>query len=533
MVRKKHLSKRQTLKDKYKIQRKVREHHRKLRKEAKKNPQKRKKFKDPGLPNNYPLKHQLLQQIAKEEETAKDNQRQENIVSLKRKRDREENKNENNEEKEIIDEESFDENVLIISEFKDIISQSDIVFEVIDARDPIGTRSKNIEKQIQEIKPDIKIVLVLNKIDLVPRRVVENWIKYLRKDLPLIVFKSDNQINSETFNSIFEIPNFQFDCIGDKSIFNLLKQYYATLEIKRPIISCVVGFPSVGKSTILNNLKRSRILTLGYCPPNFEEEEDYSEKKFVILDTPSYLIDPDRLSQNELVLYGFMDIVDVNEPIEPIQEIIKRCTKEKLSEIYKIGEFDDELDFLSQVAKKKGKYTPEGPDTDIAIQLVAKDWITGGIPFYTTIPKSDKTKSVNFDNSWIQNIIDPIYKLESSNIQTLKDDVYKYLVFEGVPNNIELDMNNNSNKEEINEEIDEIIDDVKEKTIPNKNKPKTNNNVEEDDQHSLKKRKSNPNNNNKKSIKPPTKTEPSKAKKSNQIKGSNEDYNFNEFFGDN
>ena len=47
----------------YKIERKVREHNRKVRKEDKLNANKKKKTKDPGIPNMYPFKEQLLKQI--------------------------------------------------------------------------------------------------------------------------------------------------------------------------------------------------------------------------------------------------------------------------------------------------------------------------------------------------------------------------------------------------------------------------------------------------------------------------------------
>ena len=54
-------SKRQSLKDKHKIAKKIREHHRKVRKDKRLNPQKYKK-RDPGIPNSWPFKAQLLMQ---------------------------------------------------------------------------------------------------------------------------------------------------------------------------------------------------------------------------------------------------------------------------------------------------------------------------------------------------------------------------------------------------------------------------------------------------------------------------------------
>lgn len=61
---KKRASKRLGVAQREKVKKKVSEHHRKQRKAAKKNPQWKSKLrKDPGIPNSYPFKEQLLQEI--------------------------------------------------------------------------------------------------------------------------------------------------------------------------------------------------------------------------------------------------------------------------------------------------------------------------------------------------------------------------------------------------------------------------------------------------------------------------------------
>ena len=42
-------------------------------------------------------------------------------------------------------------------------------------------------------KGDKKLVLVLNKVDLIPKALVEEWLKYLRHDFPTIAFKCSTQ----------------------------------------------------------------------------------------------------------------------------------------------------------------------------------------------------------------------------------------------------------------------------------------------------------------------------------------------------
>lgn len=59
-------SKRMSLKNKYKIRKKVAEHHRKKRKELRKSGKKDKGPKDPGLPSQWPFKEELIKEFAYE-----------------------------------------------------------------------------------------------------------------------------------------------------------------------------------------------------------------------------------------------------------------------------------------------------------------------------------------------------------------------------------------------------------------------------------------------------------------------------------
>lgn len=56
----------------------------------------------------------------------------------------------------------------IYNELYKVIDSSDVVIHVLDARDPLGTRCRNIEKYIKEEAAHKHLVFVLNKCDLVP-----------------------------------------------------------------------------------------------------------------------------------------------------------------------------------------------------------------------------------------------------------------------------------------------------------------------------------------------------------------------------
>ncbi|KAI9018133.1 GNL3L/Grn1 putative GTPase-domain-containing protein [Phycomyces nitens] len=98
MVAKKPQSKRIKAAHRYKIIKRVKDHHRKEKKLAKKNPKSNRTKKDPGIPNSWPFKEELLNEIeqAKQEAEAEKQKikeaRQEEKARLKLKQQKEKEK---------------------------------------------------------------------------------------------------------------------------------------------------------------------------------------------------------------------------------------------------------------------------------------------------------------------------------------------------------------------------------------------------------------------------------------------------------
>ena len=66
----------------------------------------------------------------------------------------------------------------IWNELYKVIDSSDVVIHVLDARDPLGTRCRSVEKYIREEAPHKHLIFVLNKCDLVPTGVAVSLLDF-------------------------------------------------------------------------------------------------------------------------------------------------------------------------------------------------------------------------------------------------------------------------------------------------------------------------------------------------------------------
>ncbi|XP_064160403.1 guanine nucleotide-binding protein-like 3-like protein [Anguilla rostrata] len=281
-------------------------------------------------------------------------------------------------------------------EFKKVVERADVILEVLDARDPLGCRCPQVEQAVVQSGTNKKIVLVLNKIDLVSKEIVEKWIKYLRNEFPTVAFKASTQQQNRNLKRS-SVPVAQATsellgssaCVGAELLMKLLGNYCRNLDIKTTITVGVVGFPNVGKSSLINSLKRARACSVGATPGVTKHlQEVHLDKHIKLLDCPGIVM-ATSTSDAGMILRNCMKIEQLVDPVEPVAAILRRCNKNEIMQHYGVPEFHTALEFLALLARQQGKLKKGGlPDHDKAAKSVLQDWTGGRISYFTHPPET-------------------------------------------------------------------------------------------------------------------------------------------------
>jgi len=241
-----------------------------------------------------------------------------------------------------------------------LISKSDIVIEVLDARDPFSYRSKELENNVLHNK-DKKFVLILNKIDLVSKKNYETWASIFRKDLPTVLFSSKSEIFENSFK---ELTNLLKNLAGDKK---------ATV--------CFVGYPNTGKNTIIQKIKEKK---QSRKSQNLDTDEIILENNIFLYEKTGAVY-----SKNEtgaLMPKCFKSVDELKTPITVLANLLNNVDKDTLLELYEIAEFDNVNEFLDNIAKKNHFLMKKGyVDTERAARFIINDIIEGKIKYESNI----------------------------------------------------------------------------------------------------------------------------------------------------
>ncbi|KAH8920352.1 P-loop containing nucleoside triphosphate hydrolase protein [Atractiella rhizophila] len=206
----------------------------------------------------------------------------------------------------------------IWGELYKVIDSSDVLINVLDARDPLGTRCEHIEKYLAKEKRGKKLVWVLNKIDLVPGWVAARWVKYLSQFNPTIAFHA-------SINNSF----------GKGSLISLLRQFSTLFNDKKQISVGFFGYPNVGKSSIINTLKKKKVCNVAPIPGETKVWQYITlMRRIYLIDCPGIVPASARDTEAQKVLKGVVRVEHLSSPQDHIAPLLARVKPDYIRRTY-------------------------------------------------------------------------------------------------------------------------------------------------------------------------------------------------------
>jgi len=215
---------------------------------------------------------------------------------------------------------------------------------------------------------------VLNKCDLIPTWAAKRWLHILGKEYPTLAFHASL---TKSF--------------GKGALITLLRQFQNLHKDKPQISVGFLGYPNVGKSSVINTLRQKAVCKTAPIPGETKVWQYITlYKKIFLIDCPGIVTPPKDETEANIVLKGVLRVENLEEPSQYIEDLVKRVKKQHLDKTYDIFEYEDANDFLEQLAYKTGKLLKKGePDVNAVAKMMLNDWIRGKIPYFVEPPQID------------------------------------------------------------------------------------------------------------------------------------------------
>jgi ribosome biogenesis GTPase A len=228
----------------------------------------------------------------------------------------------------------------------DVLKRSDILLLVLDARLVDETRNIEIEDKVERMgKP---LIYVVNKSDLVERHQL--------KEIEGAVYMSAK------------------GHLGTKRLREKIMTVASQMKLGRKVVVGVLGYPNVGKSSVINSLKGKASAKTSSISGYTKKLQKVRASNIMFLDTPGVLpyMEKDRLKLN---IIG--SINDERDPDYIVMLLMERYPG-IVEKHYGVECTDDKDEALTNIAVKRKIFRKGNiPDIDRMARTILNEWRKG------------------------------------------------------------------------------------------------------------------------------------------------------------
>jgi large subunit GTPase 1 len=316
----------------------------------------------------------------------------------------------------------FERNVDFWRQLWRTVERSDLIVQIVDARDPLFFLSTDLFRYVEEVasfqKTKKKCLLLINKADFVSDELRGEWEKYfdMNHDFPVVQFSALRELSStvETTEDSEErgfLGSNAYGLVDADDLIDLFVNKYNPNPGK-PMTVGMVGFPNVGKSSVINALLGSKKVSASSTPGKTKHIQTIILNDDITLcDCPGIVLPSVVASKAHLVVNATMPLDHLRGGLEPaVGLVIERigfknlisfykCQHALLPQFLKLG--SDARALLSALAVSKKYFLALNvPDESKAARMVLKDICTGQLVHVMHPPGSDLGADLDLEDSY-------------------------------------------------------------------------------------------------------------------------------------
>ena len=309
----------------------------------------------------------------------------------------------------------YEKNIEVWKQLWMTVDKCQILFQIVDGRNPLYYRCPDLESYIKEVDPNKRSVLIVNKADLMNKDIRKNWADYFKThNIKYIFFSAVTELEKiergENENIPLKIEENDYRIFNRNDLVQYIKEEGEKVpkfenenpkkdnkdnnkdKNKNALMIGFIGYPNVGKSSIINVLMKKKKAGVASMPGRtkhyqtlFLPEEpnlNIPEKSICLMDCPGLIFPSFISSKADMLVNGIYPIDTLSDIYNPIQIIISRIPAKVLCNFYKINLPDiySAKQFLQVIAKKRGFTTGNGlPEEAKTAKLVLKDYVSGNL----------------------------------------------------------------------------------------------------------------------------------------------------------
>ena len=205
--------------------------------------------------------------------------------------------------------------------------------------------------------------------------VTRRWVAILSKEYPTLAFHA-------SINNPF----------GKGALINLLRQFSQLHQDKKQISVGFIGYPNVGKSSVINTLKKKKVCKAAPVPGETKIWQYITlMKRVFLIDCPG-VVPPTDEEEATLVLRGVTRSERLPYPENYVPPILAQVKREYIVRTYGVHGWTDSEDFLNQIAIKTGRLLKGEADIGAVAKQVINDWQRGRLPWFKPLQKTINLK---------------------------------------------------------------------------------------------------------------------------------------------